>query len=187
MAPGPDQYPWSGHRAYLGSEAIPWLTTDWVLGQFGASITRARREYLKFVEPGKDEGPRLEFHSGGAGDSRILGDDTFIERVLVQTEGKPRPQIHLREIIATVCQVYGIEEKDIATPGKYRRFSEARGMAAWLILETGSGTIAELGKLTGRDATTLSRVARQLQIKAKTDPALAFKWKRLLKELAEMH
>ena len=30
----PEDYPWSGHRAYLGLEMIPWLTTDWVLSQF---------------------------------------------------------------------------------------------------------------------------------------------------------
>ena len=26
----PEDYPWSGHRAYLGLETIPWLTTEWV-------------------------------------------------------------------------------------------------------------------------------------------------------------
>ena len=25
----PEAYPWSGHRAYLELEVIPWLTTDW--------------------------------------------------------------------------------------------------------------------------------------------------------------
>ena len=28
----PRDYHWSGHRAYLGDEPIPWLTTDWILG-----------------------------------------------------------------------------------------------------------------------------------------------------------
>jgi REP element-mobilizing transposase RayT len=26
----PEDYPWSGHRTYLGLETIPWLTTEWV-------------------------------------------------------------------------------------------------------------------------------------------------------------
>lgn len=32
----PRRYAWSGHRAYLGDEVLPWLTTDWILGQFSA-------------------------------------------------------------------------------------------------------------------------------------------------------
>jgi REP element-mobilizing transposase RayT len=30
----PEGYAWSSHRAYLGQEKIPWLTTDWTLAQF---------------------------------------------------------------------------------------------------------------------------------------------------------
>jgi REP element-mobilizing transposase RayT len=30
----PKDYPWSGHRTYLGEEQLPWLTTDWILSQF---------------------------------------------------------------------------------------------------------------------------------------------------------
>jgi putative transposase len=40
---GPEAYPWSGHRAYLGREEIPWLTTDWVLGQFSKKASLARK------------------------------------------------------------------------------------------------------------------------------------------------
>ncbi|MBI1920387.1 MAG: transposase [Geobacter sp.] len=170
MVRSPEEYPWSGHRAYLGSESIPWLTSDWVLAR-------------KFVELGKDDGHRPEFHSGREVDSRLLGDDAFIERILEQTEGKPSRQITLKEIIATVCREYEISEKDFTTPGRCRYPSEARGTAARLILETGCGTIAELGKLTGRDPTTLSRVARHLQTKTTTDSSVAERWKKLLTEL----
>jgi REP element-mobilizing transposase RayT len=178
-----EEYLWSGHRAYLGLEIIPWLTTDWVLAQFGKSELRARREYGKFVHLGKDDGHRQEFHSGAANDSRILGDDTFIDNVLVQANEKPQRPVRLEEIIANVCLKYGIEEKDMVIPGKYRYYSEARGVVAWLILETGYGTISEFGKLTGRDATTLSTVARNLRTRAKTDMLLADRMTQLMKEL----
>lgn len=187
MVRAPEEYPWSGHRAYLGRETIPWLTTDWVLAQFGASVARARREYLKFVEQGKDDGPQQAFHSGVTGDSRILGDDTFLDKVLAQADEKPTRKIRMDKITAAVCREYRIEELDLAAPGKYRNLSEARGMAAWLILESGHGTIAELGKLTGRDPTTLCRVAKHLQIKAKTDSALADRMKKLVNELVKLH
>jgi putative transposase len=183
MVHAPEEYPWSGHRAYLGTEIIPWLTTDWVLAQFGKNVARARLEYRKFVELGKEDGYRQEFHGGRADDSRILGDDSFTDRVLAQADEKPKHKIRLEEIIACVCREYAIDEKDLATPGKYRSLSEARGMAAWLILETGCGTIAQLGKQTGRDVTTLSTVAKHLQTRAKMDVAVADRMKGVLNEL----
>ena len=41
----PEDYPWSGHRAYLGLESIPWLTTEWVLSMFSRRADHARRAY----------------------------------------------------------------------------------------------------------------------------------------------
>ncbi len=40
MVANPEEYPWSGHRAYLGLEKLPWLTTDWTLAQFGKSVAQ---------------------------------------------------------------------------------------------------------------------------------------------------
>ncbi|MEO8009412.1 MAG: transposase, partial [Betaproteobacteria bacterium] len=31
-------YAWSSQRAYLGEQDLPWLTTHWVLGQFGERL-----------------------------------------------------------------------------------------------------------------------------------------------------
>ena len=31
MVKDPKEYSWSGHRANLGEEQLPWLTTDWIL------------------------------------------------------------------------------------------------------------------------------------------------------------
>lgn len=180
----PGDYPWSGHRAYLGLETIPWLTTDWALSQFGSRLEAARREYGKFVEDGKDEGHRQEFHSGASSDSRILGDDSFVDKVLVQANEKGQRKLGLNEITTAVCRSYAIATKELAIPGKYRNLSEARGITAWLILETGNGSLVELGKFTGRDVTTLSAVVGNLRERAKTDSALAERMVNLKKELS---
>ena len=52
-------------------------------------------------------------------------------------------------------------------------------MAAWLVLELGAGTLVQLGKLTGRDPTTLSAAAKRLQKRAQTDLKLAKRMKQL--------
>ena len=46
-------------------------------------------------------------------------------------------------------------------------------MMAWLILELGVCTLAELGKVTGRDITTLSSAAKRLQTRTNKDLKLA--------------
>src|SRR3990172_6960564 len=74
----PEKYFWSGHRAYIGQENLPWLTTDWVLSQFGRRLKSARARYGEFVQYGRKEGHRQEFHDGTSG-GRILGGDSFVE------------------------------------------------------------------------------------------------------------
>src|SRR5712691_2327064 len=50
MVRTPGAYAFSSHRAYLGREAVPWLTTDWVLGQFGSRAGVAQARFSAFVE-----------------------------------------------------------------------------------------------------------------------------------------
>lgn len=183
MVQSPEDYPWSSYRGYLGLETIPWLTTDWVLSQFSSEANKARREYRKFVDSGKEDGHRKEFHDGTNSDNRILGDDTFIDKMLVNGETRSKRQASVEQIVENVSRKYAIKGKDLATPGKYRKLSEARGMAAWLLLESGIGTLIELSRYTGRDPTTLSSAAKRMQIRAKKDKELADSMKELLEGL----
>jgi len=168
----PQDYGWSGHGAYLGLETIPWLTTDWVLSQFSKKLSLARKGYKSFVHEGKKGSHQEEYHKGTEIDSRILGDDDFIDRVLDREPKRPRPKVNLEKIIGEICRYFHLEEKDFFVKGKDHKLSEARGMAAWLVLELGVGTLAELSKRMGRDVTTLSAGAKRLQIRSKTDSEL---------------
>ena len=58
--------------------------------------------------------------------------------------------------------------------------SRPGGLAAWLVLETGVGTLAELGKVTGRDITTLSSAAKRLKRRAQKDLDLDKRMKEVL-------
>jgi len=57
-------------------------------------------------------------------------------------------------------------------------------MVAWLILELGVSTLGELGKVTGRDVTTLSSAAKRLRLRAKGDLEVAARIKGLLKAIS---
>jgi len=58
-------------------------------------------------------------------------------------------------------------------PGKYRNPARARGVAAWLILETKRAKLVELSAYTGRDVSTLSSAAKALHVRAQGDQGLA--------------
>ena len=176
----PEDYPWSGHRAYLGREVIPWLTTDWVLSQFSKRESSARESYGRFIQDGKKGSYRKECHLGSGTDSRILGDDRFIDRVLQKEERRSRRRVSLDRVIQEVCKSFSFKEEKLLVSGRDHTLSKARGMAAWLVLECGTGTLAELSRRTGRDVTTLSSAAKRLQIRFRRDLELAEKAKKLL-------
>jgi hypothetical protein len=51
MVESPKDWIWSSYRSMIGLESVPsFLTTDWVLGQFAKSRSKARAAYSRFVE-----------------------------------------------------------------------------------------------------------------------------------------
>ena len=58
MVTHPRFWRWSSYRDTVGERAAPiWLTTDWILGQFGTREREAQVRYREFVADGR-EGPR---------------------------------------------------------------------------------------------------------------------------------
>ncbi len=178
LARDPAAYRWSGHRAYLGREAIPWLTTDAVLGQFARTAGAARRRYAAFVEAGKGEGRRAEFHGAGE-DTRVLGDDRFLEKVTGSARDRKKPPLSLAQLVKGVCRAWGVKERDLAGPSRERVLSEARAILAWLALTHGIANLVEVGAQLTRDASTLSRAVTRLEALRRSDDALARRMRKL--------
>jgi len=176
-------YPWSSHPTYCGQQPVPWLTTDWMLSQFSRKEREARQRYRAFVADGLSEGHRSEFHGLSGGDNRILGDDSFADRVLGRGEERPL-KLSLGQLIEAVNRVYGFSGGDLA--GRTRQAAEARGVAAWVALESGSCTLVELAKGVERDATSLSSAASRMQAKAKSCEELASRKDRIDAEIARL-
>jgi putative transposase len=164
----PLDYPWSGHRAYLGREEVPWLSTDWVLSQFDERLGIARCRYRAFVRASTDEGYREEFHAG-AEDPRVLGDEGFLASVLKEKREKSRPirRPSLTDIIQAVCAEYGLAHDGLRTPTQSRLASEARAAVGWLASELGSASLVEVGRETAREVSTISSAVRRLSERAR--------------------
>jgi putative transposase len=179
----PEAYPWSGHRAYMGLEQLPWLTTELVLLQFAQRLKTARTKYGKFVQYGRDEGHRQEFHRGTS-EGRILGDDTFVEKVYIESEDKEKKSVTLDEIIEKVGKVYGLTEEEMVSGGKCRHPSEARGMIAYLVREVRGMSLTDLGRRMKRDVSSLSLAADKIIRCSKEDDEMRKRKKILEKKLS---
>ena len=159
------EYPWSSHQAYLGEVQLPWLSTEGVLSQFGRQRAAARRRYAKFVQEGLTAEDYEDFFRG-AKDSRVLGDNRFINRVLKTEPKRPKPP-SVRKIVQRVCRQYEITERDLSSPSRQRRLAQARGVVAWLVVQYESGTLTELAQRFNRDLSALSIAASKIESKRK--------------------
>ena len=147
----PSEYPWSSHTTYLGTIKTPFVTTTFVLGQFGSDLNAAISLYSAFVTKGKGEGQREEFY-GGQVDNRILGDDTFVDDIMNRESPSKRPC--LNDVSALVCSKFEIDENMLGKPTRRRDYAEIRGIVAWLASKLQAGSLTEIGKRFNRDLAT---------------------------------
>ena len=155
-------YPWTSHRAYSGLEELPWLTAEWVLGHFGERIASARKQYRDFIAKGATEGHRSDFY-GGVSDSRVIGDDSFLETVLDETDRTTAPS--LQSIIERVCRYYGVSLRDLQVQGRIRKMAEIRGVICWLAQRLEAASVSEIAAIFERDLSTMSRASGNIDRK----------------------
>lgn len=177
-------YRWSSHRAYLGQEVLPWLTTDVVLSHFAATLGVARNRYQRFVLQGVGEGYREDFHRG-ASDSRVLAGDRFMKRVLnrpVPDHGKPPS---LTAIVRQVCKEYDVKESELNSNSRIRHLTEARGVVGWLAYECKSATLTQVAERFGRDVSAMSVAVRRIAEKRLADKRVGVVLQVLMKRVWE--
>jgi len=72
------QWAWSSYRATAGIETCPsWLSTDWLLSQFGKQRRRCLDRYMQFVAEGASRGRIWE----GLNQQVYLGGDAFVDQI----------------------------------------------------------------------------------------------------------
>ena len=153
-------YKWSSYQTYLGIQEIPFLTTDFVLEQFGKTLGLSRKRFKEYIERESSEGQRAELYKG-THDSRVLGDENFVEKVLL---GKPvfkKPS--LKKIVQQVCKQFSVQEKALRRPGRQRKMSEFRGIIGWLAKQHGAVSLQEVSTHFNRDLATMSRAVRKIE------------------------
>jgi putative transposase len=84
----PLEYPWSSYRYFVGRDKRPkWLTTEFILGDFGGEGGRGFKKYREYVERGVDK--ELDNPLKKVIASTFLGGNEFIDRIKLEyLEGK---------------------------------------------------------------------------------------------------
>jgi len=163
MTDTPDAYPWSSHHAYLGRETIPWLQPETTLSLFAPEIGLARQRFARFVAEHLADGHKDEFHGKASIDSRLMGEDHFVEDVLDRTESLPAIKPCVDEVLAAVSKLYGVDIATLAAPSQERRLSEARSLAAWAVHNLTDAPLKELAVRLNREISSLSSSNRRFE------------------------
>ena len=161
-----DGYPYCGHGRLMGRVKDGWQDTRYVLGVFGETISRARRQYRQFIAEGIPQGRRPELIGGGLvrsvggweavkklrkmgayqkGDERILGDGEFVESILAQAEERLERKFGLKakgydfeRVVDRVANLMGLKRAEVLAPGKYGKVVAARSLLCfWAVSELG--------------------------------------------------
>ena len=159
-------YKYCGHSTLLGKTKREWQDTNYVLGYFGKSKEKARREYKSFVKEGLTQGRKKELTGGGLirslggwtearevlkggvhimSDERILGDSDFVDSVISQSEEHFERRHKLRRhgydldrIAERVSEVSGIKTDEVFSKGRQDRKVKARSLLCfWASRELG--------------------------------------------------
>ncbi len=152
----PAEFPWSSHRAYLGSESLGWLTTDFGLALFSTDLPQARAAYARFLNVPPDV-DNLEDESHPE-DRRVLGSDRFINSIPF-VPLKPRSALTLEQLAQRICTLRGVSSELVRSRSAARSLTPIRIQILEQALDQRIATLTEVAKFLNRDPSTLCKLA----------------------------
>jgi hypothetical protein len=151
------KYPWSSHRAFMGTDTIPWLTTDFALSLFSNDLSDARNAYARFMlEPAGDHERDLEKQSHPQ-DSRVLGTDQFVSNIPCAPH-IPWSPITLEQLAEDVCSEYGVTVDLLRSSLKHRPISSLRAEFAHRALSQHIATLCQIARFLRRNPSSVTRL-----------------------------
>lgn len=169
----PEDYKWSGHNAFLGTDPITWIERDYVLKKYSEDYHVAVKRYNEFVYAEIGRKPEIDFKIGLQ--SGIIGDDAFIQTVLAEEKQNSKlddSNITTSDLIEHVCLNYGVTEIEIASGSRARELSHVRAVISLFARDLKGVSLKEIAKKLDRDIGGLSRLARKLEQECNSTPLL---------------
>jgi len=181
-----DRYPWCGHSAIMGKKKADWQDVDYVLSWFGQDISTGRKAYRRYVQDGIDEGHRKDMVGGGLirtlggwsqvltlrkskekvlCDERILGQNEFVERILLEADKTITGQISINnrvieaeKIILAACEEAGVSIGALRGGSRRGALPGLRARLAKELVENLGLNMAETARQLGVTTSAISRI-----------------------------
>ena len=145
------EYRWSSYLATCGNIEVPkFLTTKWVLSQFGTQEDKAIKEYQEFII----DGVGIESIDGEIRGNIILGDENFIKKI----NGELKKMRSEEEIPREQRMVGRPEIEEIFTDKMSKKVRNDKIKEAHIDY---GYRLKEIGKYLGLHYTTVSRIANK--------------------------
>ena len=147
MVERPNQWEWSSYQAMVGEAPAPvWLSSDFMLSQFGVQRKTAIRKYQEFVQQGMSNGPIWS----QLNNQIYLGDQKFVDKV----------QWHMEERKSDL-QIPKIQKRAVARKlPEYESMANCRDEAIVLAYASGGYSYQELGDYFGLHFTRIGKIVR---------------------------
>ena len=156
----PTNYRWSSHRAFIGKETIPWLTTSFGLSLFSKNLAHARAASERFMlaTVGDDEQDLDgKLHPD---DSRVLGTDQFVSNIRFVPHVPPSP-LTVGQLAEEVCGEHGTTVTLLRSSLRARSISSIRVEFTRRALTQHVATLCEVARFLHRNPSSLSRLLRR--------------------------
>lgn len=132
MVKRPEDYEYSGHRAYLGRDRTGLVDAEPVLRHFGASKKRAVEVYTRFVDASLREKSKDDYYRASEG--RLLGSEEFIEEIrhrVGEHRAKRRPfePTRIEDLLIAAERMSGLARQEVCSKSKNRRTVSVREAA----------------------------------------------------------
>ena len=160
MVARPEDYEYSGHRAYLGLDTSGLVDAEPVLRHFGANKRKAVEVYTRFVNAALGQESQSEYYLAAEG--RMLGNDEFLHKVkhrigdYVLSRDKRVRKADIEEIVTAAEKATGLERKDFCSNSKNRQLVLVKEAIIVIGRESGIRT-REIAEVLGMDPSAVSK------------------------------
>jgi putative transposase len=172
MVTDPGHYQWSNHKAYLGTAAVPWVTTDFGLSLFGADPSRARAAYARFLsqdttDPDGQGRPDWEFVTEPKAlplEEVSLPQDPAIASL------RNHGALTLEELASRICPAHRTSPDRLRSPSRARDLTSVRVDFITQAINLRIATLTELARFLHRDPSALTKLLARHRPPSHTDP-----------------
>jgi putative transposase len=150
MARVAGDYRWSSHHAYAGTQAVPWITTDFALKMFGSPRSEAVAAYLLFLNCDlADAAYPLDEPASSCPPER-KPDRTFVGKGTQSQDAQS-----LAELLDEACRRFGTTVEQLRSESRDQYLIQVRAWIARRALERKIANLSQIARMLGRDRTTL--------------------------------